>query len=70
MQQTQIENWKQFKEEAIRQWDRLPEDRLCHIDGCRVKLSAEIQHAYGVEKEQADKQIERWEEHCRKRKAA
>ena len=65
-----IDNWKQFKGEARRQWGKIAHNTLCTMDGSREELSGHIQEAYGVAKEEADRQIQRWEEHCRRRKAA
>jgi uncharacterized protein YjbJ (UPF0337 family) len=65
-----IGNWKQMTGEAKRQWGKLTDDTLTQIEGDREKLSGKIQESYGVAKEEADKQIARWEEETRKRTAA
>ncbi len=65
-----IGNWEQIKGEAKRQWGKLTDDSFTEIDGDREKLSGNIQNAYGIAKEEADRQVSRWEEDCRKRNSA
>jgi len=63
-----IGNWKQLKGEAQRQWGKLTNDELDQIAGNRQKLMGTIQEAYGVAKEEAEKQVREFEE--RQRRAA
>jgi uncharacterized protein YjbJ (UPF0337 family) len=57
----QIEgNWKQFKGKVKQQWGRLTDDHLTTIAGKRDELSGRIQEAYGVKKDEADRQINDW----------
>jgi uncharacterized protein YjbJ (UPF0337 family) len=63
-------NWLQLKGEAKRQWGKLTDDTLTEIDGSREKLAGKIQESYGVAKEDADRQIRRWEEETRKQHKA
>lgn len=55
-------NWKEFKGKVQSQWGKLTNDRLDVIDGKRDQLAGEIQHAYGVTKDEAEKQIKEFEE--------
>ena len=50
-------NWKEFKGKAQQQWGKLTNDDLDVIDGRREELSGRIQKAYGVTKDEADRQI-------------
>ncbi len=54
----QIEgNWKQFKGNVKEQWGRLTDDQLDVVAGKRDKLAGKIQEAYGVSKDEAEKQL-------------
>lgn len=55
-------NWKQFKGKVKAQWGKLTDDQLDVISGKRVELSGRIQEAYGITKEEAEKQIESFEQ--------
>ena len=50
-------NWKQFSGKIQQQWGKLTNDDLDVIDGRREELSGRIQKAYGVTKDEADRQI-------------
>ncbi|MEK7882418.1 MULTISPECIES: CsbD family protein [unclassified Methyloversatilis] len=54
-------NWKQFKGTVKARWGKLTDDELDVIAGKRMELSGRIQEAYGLTKEQAERQIERFE---------
>jgi uncharacterized protein YjbJ (UPF0337 family) len=53
-------NWKQIQGKVRQQWGKLTDDDLDVIDGRRQELSGRIQKAYGVSKEEAERQIERF----------
>ena len=53
-------NWKQFTGKVRQQWGKLTDDDLDVIDGRRDELSGKIQQAYGISKDEADRQIERF----------
>ncbi len=55
-------NWKKFKGKAKAQWGKLTDDRLDVIAGKRDQLTGEIQKAYGITKEEAEKQVKDFEE--------
>ena len=55
-------NWKQFKGKVKVQWGKLTDDDLDVINGKRIDLAGKIQESYGVTKEEAEKQIKRFEE--------
>ncbi len=51
-------NWKQFSGKVRQQWGKLTDDDLDRIGGRRDELAGRIQEAYGVSKDEADRQIE------------
>ncbi len=50
-------NWKQFKGNVKQQWGKLTDDHIDVIAGKREHLAGKIQQAYGVSKDEAEKQI-------------
>jgi uncharacterized protein YjbJ (UPF0337 family) len=54
-------NWKTFKGQVKQQWGKLTDDDLDVIAGRREELLGRIQHAYGMSRDEADKQIRAWE---------
>lgn len=58
-------NWKQFKGKVKTQWGKLTDDHLDQISGKRQELSGRIQEAYGVSKDEAEKQIKAFEDNNR-----
>ena len=58
-------NWKQFKGKVQTQWGKLTDDHLDQINGKRQELSGRIQEAYGVSKDEAEKQIKEFEDRNR-----
>ena len=53
-------NWKQLSGKVRQQWGKLTDDDLDVIDGRREELAGRIQEVYGVSKDEAEKQIERF----------
>jgi len=53
-------NWKQVSGKVRQQWGKLTDDDLDVIDGRREELSGRIQEVYGISKDEAEKQIERF----------
>ncbi len=54
-------NWKQLKGNVQTQWGKLTDDHLDIIAGNREKLAGKIQEAYGISKDETEKQISEWE---------
>lgn len=54
-------NWKQFKGKVREKWARLTDDHVNEIDGHREVLAGKLQEAYGIGKEEADRQINDWQ---------
>lgn len=55
-------NWKQFKGTVKEQWGKLTDDKLEIIAGQRDKLLGHIQEEYGISKDEAEKQLQAFEE--------
>lgn len=53
-------NWKQFGGQVRQQWGKLTVNDLDRIDGRRPELVGRIQEVYGVSKDEAERQIERF----------
>lgn len=53
--------WTQLKGEVQKKWGKLTNDKLDEINGDRKKLCGTIQEAYGVAREEAEKQVAEWE---------
>jgi uncharacterized protein YjbJ (UPF0337 family) len=51
-------NWKQFKGQVQQKWGKLTDDQFAAIDGQREILAGKIQEAYGIGKDEADRQIQ------------
>jgi len=57
----QIEaKWDQVKGEAKSTWSKLTDDDLTYVAGKRDQLVAKVQERYGVLKEHAQKDVDRW----------
>jgi len=53
-------NWKQVSGKVRQHWGKLTADDIDRIHGRRQELAGRIQQAYGVTKDEAEKQIERF----------
>lgn len=54
-------NWPQFRPLVAERWARLDEVRLAAIAGRRAQLVREIQAAYDVTAEEAEKEVAEWQ---------
>jgi len=54
-------NWKQAKGKVKEQWGKLTDDDLDNVAGKRDQLVGKIQNAYGIGKDEAEKQMNEWE---------
>ncbi|MET4700212.1 uncharacterized protein YjbJ (UPF0337 family) [Constrictibacter sp. MBR-5] len=54
-------NWNQMKGEVKQQWGKLTDDDLTFVEGSRDKLVGRVQERYGVEKDEAERQLQDWE---------
>ncbi len=55
-------DWKQFKGNVQQQWGKITDDQLDVIAGKREQLSGRIQEAYGLSKDEAEKQLSDWQD--------
>ena len=53
-------NWKQVRGKVQQQWGKLTEDDLTRIEGRRVELVGKIQERYGIGRDEAEKQVDKW----------
>jgi uncharacterized protein YjbJ (UPF0337 family) len=53
--------WKQFRGEVRKQWADLTDDDLEYIAGERDKLEGKLQERYGIAKQEAAAQVDRFE---------
>ncbi len=62
----QIEGkWGQFKGQVKQKWGELTDDDLAQVAGSRDELLGTLQEKYGIAKEEAEKQVEEFEDACR-----
>jgi uncharacterized protein YjbJ (UPF0337 family) len=54
-------NWKTFKGQVRQQWGKLTDDDLDVIAGQREELIGRIQNAYGLARDEAERQVREWE---------
>jgi uncharacterized protein YjbJ (UPF0337 family) len=54
-------NWKQFMGGVQEKWGKLTEDHIGSINGSREVLMGKLQEAYGIGKDEADRQINEWQ---------
>ncbi len=52
--------WKQFKGDVRSTWGKLTDDDLEAIAGKKDKLVGRLQERYGLEREQAEKDVDAW----------
>lgn len=53
--------WRQLKGDVQAQWGKLTDDDMDVIDGNREKLLGRIQETYGIARDEAEKQVSKWE---------
>ena len=54
-------NWQQVKGKIKAQWGKLTDDHLETISGKREHLVGKVQECYGIQKDEADRQVSDWE---------
>ncbi len=54
-------SWREYKGKAQQQWGKLTDDDLDVVDGKREELAGKIQSRYGVAKDEAERQIDEWQ---------
>jgi uncharacterized protein YjbJ (UPF0337 family) len=57
----QIEGqWKQMKGKVKTKWGKLTDDDLTTIAGHKDQLVGRIQERYGIQKDEAERQVQEW----------
>jgi uncharacterized protein YjbJ (UPF0337 family) len=54
--------WKQMKGKAKAKWGKLTDDDLSMIEGHRDQLIGRIQERYGIAKDEAERQVQDWQD--------
>lgn len=54
-------NWTQLRGRVRMQWGRLSDDQLGVIEGRRELLLGQLQEAYGITADEAERQVVEWE---------
>ena len=54
-------NWKTMKGQVQQQWGKLTNDDLDVIAGQREELVGRVQNAYGLARDEAERQVSEWE---------
>ena len=52
--------WTQVKGNVKSEWGRLTDDDVDQVDGQQDKLIGRVQERYGVEREEAERQVSNW----------
>ena len=55
-------NWEQLKGKAQQKWGKLTNDDLDVVQGRRKELAGRIQERYGIARDEAEKQIDEWDD--------
>lgn len=53
--------WNDYKAKAKQQWNKLSDEQINGTMGNRQRLSARVQEAYSLSKEDAERQISAWQ---------
>ena len=61
--------WMQLKGQLRRQWGKLTDDEVDQIQGNAEILIGKLQERYGYSREQAERELERWEVERERRSA-
>ena len=52
--------WTQLKGRARQQWGKLTDDDLDQIKGSTEQLIGKVQERYGIARDEAQRQVDRW----------
>lgn len=52
--------WQQMKGQAQQEWGKLTNDELDRMEGNREELAGKVQERYGIEREEAKKQVDKF----------
>ncbi len=54
-------DWRRFKVNAKLRWTKLTEEQLSAVAGRRMLLAGRIRDAYGISKDDAERQLADWQ---------
>jgi uncharacterized protein YjbJ (UPF0337 family) len=54
-------NWTHWKDRIRERWGRLTDEQLLGVGGRRDQLAGRIQEAYGLSRDEAERQLRNWE---------
>lgn len=54
--------WEQLKGSVQKQWGKLTDDDVDQVQGDATKLSGLLQEQYGKSKEEAEREIDEWQQ--------
>ncbi|MEQ8284560.1 CsbD family protein [Thalassospira sp.] len=52
--------WKQITGDVKSEWGRLTDDEVDQVEGKQEKLVGLVQEKYGIEREEAERQVSAW----------
>ncbi|NIZ01049.1 CsbD family protein [Thalassospira lucentensis] len=52
--------WKQMRGDVKSEWGRLTDDEVDQVEGKQEKLVGIVQEKYGIEREEAERQVSDW----------
>ncbi len=52
--------WTQLKGNIKNKWGKLTDDDLKQVEGNREKLIGKVQEKYGKDKEEAEREVDKW----------
>ena len=52
--------WNEYRGKAQQQWGKLSDDDLDRAKGRRTELAGLIQQRYGLERDEAERQVDDW----------
>ena len=52
--------WAQLKGELKTQWGKLTDNDLTQIEGQKDKLVGKVRERYGIERDEAERQVDDW----------
>lgn len=52
--------WNQLKGSVKQKWGKLTDDDLTQIDGVQDRLAGRLQELYGMQREQAEREVQMW----------
>ncbi len=55
-------NWEEYRQQVLDAWDELTDDQLDEIRGDRAILVGKLQEAYGIDRAEAEAQVQAFEE--------